>query len=416
MGGPVGKRGGTLILETSTQSGSPEIELLLCCARVGDSPRSTERAASLILRGVRWDRLLRAASRHGVVPLLYRQLDRAHREAVPHGVLEQLRDYSRSTRLHNLRLTGELVGLLNTLEARGIQAIPYKGPILASLVYGDLSLREFGDLDILVPESRAPEASELLLSLGYAPEYELTGAQRAAFVSYERQYLFAREGGAAVELHWTVTPRSVSFLLDPKQLLARAERVSFAGRETLSLSPEDLLLTLCVHGSAHRWERLGWICDVAELVRTAGDVDWDSLTARAAASHTRRMLLLGLLLARDLLDAEVPERVLRQARADAVVTGLAETVRERLFSEEYDPESVDEDAVRWRFQLRMLDRARDKIRYCVNQVTTPTLLDREFMPLPVALYPLYRVLRPIRLGSNLCRRLMERFRGRSARA
>src|SRR3712207_8653927 len=49
------------------------------------------------------------------------------------------------------------------------------------------------------------------------------------------------------------------------------------------------LLILCVHGTKHIWGRLSWICDVAELLRTQPDMDWeyvlDRKSTRLNSSH-----------------------------------------------------------------------------------------------------------------------------------
>jgi len=52
--------------------------------------------------------------------------------------------------LHNFFLTKELLELLTLFEAHCIPASPYKGPALAIMAYGNLALRQFSDLNILV--------------------------------------------------------------------------------------------------------------------------------------------------------------------------------------------------------------------------------------------------------------------------
>ena len=56
---------------------------------------------------------------------------------------------------------------MKLLESNGINAIPYKGPVLANLAYGNLSFREFGDIDILINKSDALKAKEIMISNGY---------------------------------------------------------------------------------------------------------------------------------------------------------------------------------------------------------------------------------------------------------
>ena len=86
---------------------------------------------------------------------------------------------------------------------------------------------------------------------------------------------------------------------------------------------------LCVHGAKHFWDRLGWIFDVAELI-VAQPVDWPLTMRIAAKLKSTRLLLLGLYLAHDLLDAPVPETILEQARRDSNVQWLAAKVRGEL--------------------------------------------------------------------------------------
>jgi hypothetical protein len=52
------------------------------------------------------------------------------------------RHYERNAR-RNIYLAAQLALLLEALRAENIPAIPYKGPVLAALAYGDLTLREF---------------------------------------------------------------------------------------------------------------------------------------------------------------------------------------------------------------------------------------------------------------------------------
>jgi hypothetical protein len=164
-----------------------------------------------------------------------------------------------------------------------------------------------------------------------------------------------------------------------------------------------------VHGSSHLWERLGWICDVAELVQTTSDLDWQLLVERAEAFKVKRMLLLGLSLINDLLDVGVPENILCEVKADQAVQKMAMQVRGHLFSENEHSYQVFEGMARWRFHLRMIERSRDKLWYCIHRATTPTQDEWELIPLPVALFPCYRLLRPLRLGAVAGRKLAERL-------
>jgi hypothetical protein len=126
-----------------------------------------------------------------------------------------------------------------------------------------------------------------------------------------------------VELHWGFVDRQFSLPLDAEGLWGRLERVSLDGGTVPTLSPEDLLLILCMHGSVYLWERLGWTCDVAELIHARKGVDWEWVTEQAAALGGERMFFLGLYLASDLLGAPLPRDLLHKVEADPTVKVLA---------------------------------------------------------------------------------------------
>jgi Uncharacterised nucleotidyltransferase len=118
------------------------------------------------------------------------------------AVLKQLQDYYLSNSLQNMRLAGELLGLLEVLEAQNIPAVPYKGPVLAAFAYSNLRLREFADINVLVRKEEVIRAQELLLAEGYQPQYRLTTVQEAAFLRYNCEHTIVHSnGGSAVDLH-----------------------------------------------------------------------------------------------------------------------------------------------------------------------------------------------------------------------
>jgi hypothetical protein len=388
----------------------PEVELLLRCAQTIRSPQTTDRLRALIREDIDWDYLLQTAYRHKMGPLLYWHLDATRSEAIPENALAHLRDHFLATSQRNLFLTGELLRLLSIFETHGIPVIPYKGPALAASVYGGLALREFGDLDILVKRHHVPKAKEVLVSMGYQaeqPGYRLTRAQEADYFRSHNLHTFTRsDGKSIVELHWEIVSRSYSFSLGTERLWGRLNRIPLGDNIVPNLPPEDMLLILCVHGYTHLWRRLGWICDVAQLVRVHQDMAWQRIMTEARALGGERMLFLGLFLANDLLGAALPKRVQQKVYADPAVKAIAERVYEQLFQE-------TGSRVGWFYahalRLRMRERLLDKIRYCVYMATTPTAEDWRLLTLPDALFYFYYVLRPIRLTAKHRPRMLKRF-------
>jgi hypothetical protein len=214
-------------------------------------------------------------------------------------------------------------------------------------------------LDILVREQDAIRGKDLLLSNGYRLLYEGSAEDEAAFHGLRQVYEMMREDGrVVVELHWAITSQTFPFPLDPALLWEHVETVSLEGAPVCNLSPEDLLLVLCIHGAKHHWGKLMWICDIAELLRTYyKEIDWIRLTQRASSLGGARMLSLGVLLAHDLLGAKVPKDVLQRMQAEPKAPFLAAEVRSGLFS------GGSLMAVeRPTFYVQLRERAQDRMR------------------------------------------------------
>lgn len=345
----------------------PEAELLLCCTRTHIDTTTTERIQTLVQQDIDWAYLFRTAAKHGVIQLLYRNLNATCPQVVPKASLNQLRGFFYANAQHNLFLTTELLKLLELFKERGIPAIPYKGPVLAASIYGKLSLRQFGDLDILVHERDFKRTGELLISQGYQPGLKF---------DWEQSFVHS-DSKVEVDLHQGFTPSYFPLPLDFERLWQCLEPVSLAETTVATFSPEDLLLILCVQVAKDCWERqekleqLAKVCDIAELLRTHQALDWGKIMEQASKLGSVRMLFLSLFLASDLLGAALPQEVLLKIQADSVAISLAAQVCNHLFQEADRPSAISKSPLfhfsfrieRFIFYLKMRERLQHKIRY-----------------------------------------------------
>ena len=382
-----------------------ELEVLVACSRIDLSPGDATRLAAAIAVDLDWEYLLRTANVNGIVPLLHRHLLAAGNRPVPAEVRDALRKRQAASTQAGLLLTAALVEALRALAAAGIEPIPFKGPLLAAAVYGDLGLRPFRDVDILVRPSELPAAVDVLRRIGWsvAPGQGAPATRlRCAWVS---DLLLAR-GNTLLELHWRLTQPYFGIADTLDDLRDDLVEAALAGHVARTLSPTTLLLYLCVHGATHRWCRLEWICDVAEMLRRDPRIDWDCLSHRARAIGAARMLGLGAFLAADLLGAPLPAALAELARRGEI-RSLARAVYRHVPDENPDPTPGLKLAP---FHLAMRERVRDRARYAAAVLLAPSPLDLEAVHLPPALYPLYFAVRPFRLAASHARALLPRRR------
>jgi hypothetical protein len=383
---------------TNSVSAHTESDLLLACARTAIDANASARIERLLEQDIDWEGLIAEAHRHGVVPLVYHTLQNRVAARVPADALEKLRAQYRSGAQQSMALTGALLQVMQSFADGGIQALPLKGPALAALAYGNLSLRSFCDLDILVRDRDVLAAKQILLALGYHPEKPMTNRQEQLHLQTHYVYAFVhRESHVIVELHYRIRPRYFAFALGAQQLWGQMVSVRVGREQVPSLAPEHLLLFLCAHGANHCWERLAWICDIAELLRSQPALDWPTLMERARAAGGERMLLLGLRLAQDLLGARLPPRIADRAQRDRIVSLLACQVRARLFAPAEQPLGLFESAF---FHLRARERWRERIQYCLGVATITTAEDWALVALPAPLAFLYSLIRPFRLAGT----------------
>lgn len=372
-----------------------EDELTLLCSRTRIDPEREARIEAIISTNqVDWNYLFQIARRHSVIPLVYSQLRAAASAGVLSDQLAPLKANYQDNVARNSLLTAELCGILQTFEAAEIEAVPYKGPALAVYAYGNLALRRFVDLDILVRKADVLRAKDLLIARGFTCGTPWTTAQQALLMRTQHNLSLSREDGRlVVELHWEVAPGLFASSLQAEAFWGRLETIRLNNVTVRSLSAEDLLLSLCVHGSKHFWERLAWICDVAELV-TRVDLNWSVLLERAQSSGNERMLFLGLYLANVLLTAPLPEHVKRKLEADRLIASLARQVSKRLFDGVVlTPASIIQS---FGFQWALREGWRSRLRYC-RFLLQPTDADIETLPLPRQLSFIYYLMRPFEL-------------------
>jgi len=382
---------------TPANENAPSLEkqLLVCCARTSLTPEGAAKIREILAGPLDWDFLLWEAEENSVSPLLERHLSAVAPSAAPAAAQEQLKKTCRANTVRCLYLTAELINILRLFQAQSIPTIPYKGPVLAAQAYGDVALREFEDLDIILRQSDVPKAHEIVVSLGYKPKFDWILSPGAAASLVPGEYNYRDESRRAmVELYTEITLRHFPIKPDLDAFIRNLAPVRLSDRDILTFTAEDLLPMLCIHGSKDFWERLSWIADVGELVRSHPALDWDRVARFAQPLNATRMLNLGLALAVRVLGASLPPEISARVQADRVAAEVAAEVQQRLLSR---PFRTLDAAGRFRFRRRMLEGKFDGWRYAMRLAVVPSEDDWQMMRLPRALAPLYVALRPLRL-------------------
>ena len=354
------------------------------------APAGDAQIAELVAGPLDWTYVLDAAHRQQILPLLNECLSAVGTGAVPPASLKALAQRVAIIHARNRQLARELVHLHRAADGAGIRLLSFKGPVLAVTLYGDLALRQFGDLDLLVDRASSPRAEELLATLGY---------RRGRDFGFEVSYV----NGAtriAVDLHRALSADNFPVAARFADLWERRQKVVLEGGYAETLSSPDVLIAMCIEAArdAHLGKsKLAKMSDLFHALRALSDIEWVQAQARVRRLGLRRALWFGIQLA-----AGIPRTpVARNAALDAPPSRLRPWLRDaeaRVLRAPGTSPPAQRHGDLFLFFLR--ERWRDRLlpyALRVHRLVTPNVHDRRVIALPRPLAPLYYLVRPVRL-------------------
>ncbi|MEC0228011.1 nucleotidyltransferase domain-containing protein [Paenibacillus alba] len=369
---------------------SKELNVLLSIMKmkIGNNDLSTYRDC---LREINWGEFLQLARHHRVYPNLYAKLKQAGENHVPPQVLRELQqDYQNNT-FTMLHLSAEMANIAKVFSDSDIRAIMLKGPVLAVDLYGDISLRTSGDLDVLIPIQSLQQTEDLLCRLGYVKDDEYKTILndwkwRHHHVTYNHF-----QKGIKLEIHWRLSPgpgKEPTF----NELWERKRISPIAIHPIYYLGREDLFLFLASHGARHGWSRLRWLADIDQLARQELD---DSKLQDLLKKH--QQLHIGaqaIILAVRILHTPLTpglETLASVKRADRLAEAAYFYIRQKINLHTFPvPPHVSSYHKRHLFALMA---TRQKMLFVLSFLH-PYPEDAETLRLPESLHVLYFLLRP----------------------
>jgi hypothetical protein len=284
----------------------------------------------------------------------------------------------------------------------------FKGIPLAITAFGDPTLRDVGDIDLLVAEKDIFGAGEILRAEGYVrfePRARLTARRLRSYIAHQKDFSYEHpRGGLVIDLHWRLFRNP--FLPANAGLAEVGEDWVALGSERIPTLPAPtLLLYLCVHGALDGWLRLKWLADIAALLRAMTPEQLAS-TAKEAAEHQALPLFSAAsILCQDLLGNDLPAGCL--SREDRRVAHILHFGKRLMTSNQFRPIRERIPSRQWFLnELRLHNSWRYRLDLVQRSLFRPRVW-RKF-DLPDRLFPLYALLSPLEwvsfhLGHRLAR-------------
>ena len=296
----------------------------------------------------------------------------------------------------NMLMTSELIRIMQLLRENSIEALAFKGPALAQMAYGDITLRQYSDLHILVDEKDAYRAGKLMSENGHTAVLPLKILSNATCLHTAKDFSLMSKGGVHTELHWRLFEKKYAISIMSCAAEKKCQSVTINGKTLKTLQNELLLVYLCLHGAKHAFERIEWICDIDRLVRST-ELYWDEAIAIAEQSHSKRSFYLGLSLAQSLFHTSLPQSVQSDLASETILQ-LQRMTLEQMSEKKEGRSDFEKHRKTFFYQSQLFDKKSDMLRFYLSTFFKISTTDCQTFTLPENLKFLYVVLRPVRLA------------------
>ena len=373
-----------------------EDKILIYLVRMSINSDSEVKVRELIENEVNWDKFLYKASHHGLTPMAFFIL-KNYFDIVPENVSNFLSDYYFENTKKNLLFLGELTKVIEIFDKNGINIIPYKGLVLAIIAYNNISLREFGDIDLHINLEDIQKVKKIMHFLGYNALFQLENPQEEAYFKFQREYKFKnRYNHVVIEIKWKFFVPSFSFQIDPDVFfISQTEKMDLAQATIETITAENLILLLSIHNASHYWPKLSYICDISRI-NSKKELNWVQIENKASILGFKRVLYINLLLARNLVGLELPDEISLKLDNDKSANLISKKIQDKLFVGNYNIKWFEKIYLRIWIRENNINKIKDFFKLIFHP-TTDVILS---ISLPNFLYSGYYLLRIFQLIRN----------------
>lgn len=212
------------------------------------------------------------------------------------------------------------------MNAAGIPALAFKGPVLQQLAYGSIFHRPSTDLDVLVSYRDFDRAGGLLANAGF----KLAPVCRSPWWKLslgEQHFLASGPTGVTVDLHHRVQQPGCPLPLEPDRFFEQKMAVEIGGQTvpTLSLRHSVLLAAMSYAKALHHRESAArYLVDMVSLTKRHPQLQWRQIDDEAQTQGLSNTLALAVrgcvaLLGNDSLPATESTRLLTEVTDEDLV-------------------------------------------------------------------------------------------------
>jgi hypothetical protein len=145
---------------------------------------------------------------------------------------------------------------------------------------------------------------------------------------------YSRPGAVSIEVHFNITTPPFSNGFEVEELWERSKKYDLDGVDVLTLSPEDILLHLCLHTCVHHGFDKGLIpfFDFIQIIEHYdGKLNWDVFFKRSHKWRAEKCVTLMFALTRNLFGMKIPEKYSDGIKTDSLSSEVLALAEEMIF-------------------------------------------------------------------------------------
>lgn len=390
-----------------------ELRIILACVGSESTLDQSADFRKVIPKNTDWQSVIEYAQHHRLIPLIYNHLNTHYSELVPIGVLDQFKKVNEQVVRQSLAQAAELKRIIPALNQNSIDAVILKGRALAKQLYGDISMRQSRDIDLLVRKSDVIKTDSILHDLGFnianlKSGLPLDSALGRRFIRGrpELDYI-SKSRSTFVDLHWHLSHSFHAFPVDMTKLWSKMRLVENEYGQVHELPLSMHFIFLCYHGAKHHWLRLHWLLDIAILINQ-GNLDWDYIIESAKQLGVLPAISLASILTNRFFNTPVPDLILQNSSLMDNGHKLTNLMIKDMIRNPADIENQIMpfmDFKRIKIGHRLQTRLEHRF-FTWTDLIFPSETDYQSIKIPDFLFFLYFFIRPLRLAGKLIQRVL----------
>jgi len=297
-------------LKNSIITLTPTDKFILNVSRVTMHGRDLAAADAYLSQITDWHAFAVQVIKRGVAGFVVKKLPLLrNKSSIPDAIFLLIEQAYLRTINRSILLFGHFSTVVTALQHAEIEVIALKGVYLSEQLYPEIGLRQFSDIDVLIPANKALQAVDILLKLGYKYEESVPVSdyirQKSDFVHLPPMIL----NGVSVELHVKLHQAGLKYNIQIDRVFATKISAHINGISVFALDEMHQLLHIALHAHKHFEEgnvNFNSFFDLANLLDSLpADFYWKSFDKLCSLYNAENIVYRYIILVQEFFEINV---------------------------------------------------------------------------------------------------------------